>query len=149
MPPRPTVEDVEDIDSNDNELYDNENEKEYEGDGAGSHTKNSAQVATQHTRSLQQFLARKANTKITEKCQNVLNYMKTQALDLTTFLYYISWTIPETTTNGTIKFHQQNNVALPRPANACQRLALLPKAGIIRLHLACKVGNLQHLHRVT
>jgi hypothetical protein len=52
MPPRPTVEDVEDIDSDDNKLYDNENEEEYEGDGAGSHTKNSAQVATQQTRLL-------------------------------------------------------------------------------------------------
>jgi hypothetical protein len=46
MLPRLTVEDVEDIDSDDNELYDDKNEEEYEGDGAGSHTKNSAQVAT-------------------------------------------------------------------------------------------------------
>jgi hypothetical protein len=78
MLPQPTVEDVEDIDSDDNELYDNENKEEYEGDGAGSHTKNSAQVATQQTRLLRQFLAQKTNTKIIEKCQNVLNYMKTQ-----------------------------------------------------------------------
>jgi hypothetical protein len=104
MPPRPTVEDVQDIDSDDNELYEDENEEEYEGDGAGSRIKNSAQVATQQTRSLRQFLAQKTNAEITEKCRNVLNYMKTQALDLTTFLYYISWTIPETTTDSTIKF---------------------------------------------
>jgi hypothetical protein len=40
MPPRPTVEDVEDIDSDDNELYEDENKEEYKGDGAGSHTEN-------------------------------------------------------------------------------------------------------------
>jgi hypothetical protein len=46
MPPQPTVEGIEDIDSDDNELYNDKNEEEYEGDGAGSHTKSSAQVAT-------------------------------------------------------------------------------------------------------
>jgi hypothetical protein len=40
MPPQLTAEDVENIDSDDNKLYENENKEEYKGDDTGSHTEN-------------------------------------------------------------------------------------------------------------
>jgi hypothetical protein len=105
---QPTVEEVDDLEYDDNELYDGEEDQEYEDDNAAepmnSTRRTRVERATQQTQSMQQFLATKTTAEITEKCRNVLKYMNSEALDLTAFLYYISWTIPEAIKDGTIKF---------------------------------------------
>ena len=88
---------VADLDENDNELY--ENEEELEEDAPRGKT-----VCNERTDSAVEFQKTLSDKQIAERCVNVLNFMKSEGLDLTTFLWHISWNNPEAVADKTIQY---------------------------------------------
>lgn len=92
---QPPIED--DLSGDDNELFDDENEEE-------TYEEKAPPAVLGRTHSLRAFLAIKTNLWIAEQCRQVIQYMVSLGLDLTLFLYHISWTNPEATVDPVIQY---------------------------------------------
>ncbi|EKM48682.1 uncharacterized protein PHACADRAFT_189093 [Phanerochaete carnosa HHB-10118-sp] len=75
-----------DLDTGDNELYEDEIEQEYT-------TESTPDIpCTRQTRSSREFLKSRDPSLIAESCREILDFMTSKGFNLPTFLYYMSWT---------------------------------------------------------
>lgn len=86
----------EDLEPDDNELFDDEDPEEL--------PLKAPPVAVQTTQSLKRCLANISNEEIATRCRRIIRHMVEQGLDLTLFLFYISWTIQEAIDDPVIRY---------------------------------------------
>lgn len=75
-----------------NELYEDEDEDELM-------QHRSSAVCTEHTKGIQEYIKMKTDDEIAEKCVRVLDFMKSEGLDLSTFLWHVFWNNRAATAN--------------------------------------------------